>query len=149
MHLLPVNGHKVHVEHGLELGHDLDFAAATVIGVRVAEVELLCLKLAAAGINGIPAEELAATLDGGRRRSGELAVAVDDLCVEKRLPVIELESYMRVGRLDRIDGRDGCSAGGQSELGFRAFCEGADRQQRHHHAQAQKQCKESFFHFCE
>ena len=66
---LPVNGHKVHVEHGLELGHDLDFAAATVIGVRVAEVELLCLKLAA-GINGIPAEELAATLDGGRRRSG-------------------------------------------------------------------------------
>ena len=145
---LPVNGHKVHVEHGLELGHDLDFAAATVRGVRGAEVELLCLKLAV-GINGIPAEELAATLDGGRRRSGELAVAVDDLCVEKRLPVIELESYMRIGRLDRIDGRDGCSAGGQSELSFRAFCEGADRQQRHHHAQAQKQCKESFFHFCE
>ena len=145
---LPVNGHKVHVEHGLELGHDLDFAAATVRGVRGAEVELLCLKLAG-GINGIPAEELASTLDGGRRRSGELAVAVDDLCVEKRLPVIELESYMRIGRLDRIDGRDGCSAGGQSGLGFRAFCEGADRQQRHHHAQAQKQCKESFFHFCE
>ena len=145
---LPVNGHKVHVEHGLDLGHDLDFAAAAVIGVRGAEVELLCLKLAV-GINGIPAEELAAALDGGRRRSGELAVVVDDLCVEKRLPVIELESYMRIGRLDRIDGRDGCSAGGQSGLGFRAFCEGADRQQRHHHAQAQKQCKESFFHFCE